>query len=401
MAITIETEPQQFNTICNPTEVVFSSDETGQANFSYIVELYINATLHSTHQVFPESGIYGKFNISSIGRAVITTNFCEAATFGQELNPDYTWSLLIFEKYGTPPTVDLGSSTATSGFNFLNGSLRHTTWIDYNYQDYDIDTGGKGDLFLTDFPRHKRELVSYNEAKFLSIINSGGDNCTGYVNLYNISNTLIASATWTGALATGLMVPLISVGPSMLVSSTSLVQADFNNCYYYTIQIKQTATPSKDSELYKIYIDQDCSPYSRRRLHWLNKFGAWDSFTFTKLSEDSSDITSNRYTRDPGSWDGNDHEYLIPNGQKVSFSKFVDDRLILNSDWISEDVQNWLVRELYESPKVYLQNDFGNSNFEPVVVTNASSRLKQRRKDGLMQELVQIDRTYTYTSQLG
>jgi hypothetical protein len=92
---------------------------------------------------------------------------------------------------------------------------------------------------------------------------------------------------------------------------------------------------------------------------------------------------------------------LIPNGQKVSFSKFVDDRLILNSDWISEDVQNWLVRELYESPKVYLQNDFGNSNFEPVVVTNASSRLKQRRKDGLMQELVQIDRTYTYTSQLG
>jgi hypothetical protein len=168
--------------------------------------------------------------------------------------------------------VDLGSSTATSGFNFLNGSLRHTTWIDYNYEDYDIDTGGKGDLFLTDFPRHKRELVSYNEAKFLSIINSGGDNCTGYVNLYNISNTLIASATWTGALATGLMVPLISVGPSMLVSSTSLVQADFNNCYYYTIQIKQTADASKDSELYKIYIDQDCSPYSRRRLHWLNKF---------------------------------------------------------------------------------------------------------------------------------
>lgn len=401
MAITIETEPQQFNTICNPTEVVFSSDETGQANFSFIVELYINGSLHSTHQVFPESGIYAKFNFSAIGRAVITTNFCEESTFAQELNPNYTWSLLVFEKYGTPPTVDLLSATATSGFTFLNGSLRHATWLDYDYQDYDIETGGKGDLFLTDFPRDKRELISYNESKFLSIINSGGDFCTGYVYLYDITNTLITSATWIGALGTSLYVPLLSVGPAMLVSNTSLVQADFNNCYYYTIQIKQTAAPSKDSELYKIYIDQDCSAYSRRRLHWLNKFGAWDSFTFNKLSEDSSDITSNRYTRDAGSWDGNAHQYLLTNGQKVSFSKFVDDKLILNSDWISEDVQNWLVRDLYESPKVYLENDFGTSVFEPVVVTNASSILKQRRKAGLMQELVQIDKTYTYTSQLG
>jgi hypothetical protein len=402
MAITIETEPQYFNTICNPTEVVFSSDETGQANFSYIVELYINGTLHSTHQVFPESGIYGKFNISSIGRAVITTNFCDANILAQELNPNYTWSLLIFEKYGTPPEVIIASSEATSGFQFLNGSLRHATWLDYNYQNYDIDTAGN-DLFLTDFPRHKRELVSYNEAKFLSIINSGGDFCTGYVNLYDIKNNLMTSVTFTGALnsSPGLAVPLVSVGPSMLVSSTSLVQADFDNCYYYTIQLKHTADATKDSEIYRIYYDQSCSAYSRRRLHWLNKYGAWDSFTFTLLSEDSSDITSNRYTRDPGSWNDNNHQYLLRNGQKVSFSKFVDDRLILNSDWISEDVQNWLVRELYESPKVYLENDFGTSNLEPVVVTNASSRLKQRRKDGLMQELVQIDRTYTYTSQLG
>jgi hypothetical protein len=82
-------------------------------------------------------------------------------------------------------------------------------------------------------------------------------------------------------------------------------------------------------------------------------------------------------------------------------SKFMQDRLILNSDWIHEDIQNWLVRSLYESPRVYLQNDFGTSVFEPVNITNAETIVKQRRKFGLMQEQVTIDRTYTKVSQLG
>lgn len=403
MAITIVNEPSPFWPICNDVEWVFKSDETAQPNFSFTIELYIEGALHSTHEVYPEVGDSAKFNISTIGRAVLTTNYPEAATLSQELNPDYTWSLIIYEKYGDPPVTDLGSATNTSGINFLNGSFRYGELYpsQYDYQDYDLDTGGKGDLFLTDFPRDKRDLVSYDEAKFLAIINSGGDNLTGYVKLYDISNTQIASATWIGTLGTGLSTPMISVGPLSLVSGTSLVQADFNNCYYYTIQLKQTADASKDSELYKLYYDTSCSAYSRRRLHWINRFGAWDSFTFTLLSEDSTSIQSNRYTRATGRWNGDDYQRNLSDGNQMTMSKFMQDRLILNSDWIHEDIQNWLVRSLYESPRVYLQNDFGTSVFEPVNITNAETIVKQRRKFGLMQEQVTIDRTYTKVSQLG
>lgn len=403
MAITIIGEPMPFWPICNNVEWFFESDNTGQANFSFVVEVYINGGLNSTHQVFPENGDAGKFNISALGRAVLNNNYPDQATLGQELLTEYVWSLIIYERYGTPAEVQVASSTATSGIIFLNGSFRYAniTTGGWDYQDYDLDTGGKGDLFLTDFPRNRKDLVSYSEAKYLSIINSGGDNCTGYVSLYNISGTLITSATWTGALATGLIIPLVSVGPSILVAGTSLVQADFDNCYYYTIQLKQTATPSKDSEIYRIYYDQSCSAYSRRRLIWLNKYGAWDSFTFTLLSEDSSDVTSNRYSKRTGRWVGSSYEYDLSDGHQMTVSKSVQDKLILNSDWIHEEVQQWLVRDLYESPRVYLQNDFGTSVFEPVNVTNANYLLKQRRKAGLIQEQVQIDRTYTYISQLG
>ena len=82
----------------------------------------------------------------------------------------------------------------------------------------------------------------------------------------------------------------------------------------------------------------------------------------------------------------------------TTFSKRAEDTMVLNSDWIYQDVQQWLVRELYESPNVYLEASTGA--FEPVNVTNEGYDLKQSRKDGLIMETIQIKKTYSYNSQL-
>ena len=132
-------------------------------------------------------------------------------------------------------------------------------------------------------------------------------------------------------------------------------------------------------------------------MHWLNKFGVYDSFTFDLVSIDSTKVDGNRYEKEKGIWDGEDYVYPLYQGEATTFSKRAEDTLTLNSDWIKEDVQQWLVRELYESPKVYLESD---GNFEPVNVTNASYKLKVSRRDGLIQELVEIQRTYSFNSQL-
>ena len=82
----------------------------------------------------------------------------------------------------------------------------------------------------------------------------------------------------------------------------------------------------------------------------------------------------------------------------MAFNKYAIDKTVLNSDWIHESVQQWLVRDLYESPKVYLEMGIGK--FEPVKVTNEDYTLKQRRVNGLIREVVTLERTYTYNSQL-
>ena len=139
---------------------------------------------------------------------------------------------------------------------------------------------------------------------------------------------------------------------------------------------------------------------STHRLHWLNKLGGWDSLTFTLVSTNTSKVKTSDYQRERGQWDtaGTDWIYTRYHGEQMAFNKYATDQLVLNSDWIHESFQNWLVRDLYESPKVYLEIAVGQ--YEPVKVMNEDYTLRQRRVDGLIREVVNIERTYTYNSQL-
>jgi hypothetical protein len=95
-------------------------------------------------------------------------------------------------------------------------------------------------------------------------------------------------------------------------------------------------TPVGRTEDLRFYIDRDCERYPWIRLHWLNKLGGFDEFSFKLDTVHESDVT------------------IFDKGY-VHYTKSAIDRLILNSDWINETTQNWLVRELLESPLVYLE----------------------------------------------
>jgi len=81
MAITIESEPATLTTASNPCIFEFSSTNTGQDAFSFVVELTVNGTVHSYHQVFVESGTVGKFNASDILRSVYILTLLQMEQF--------------------------------------------------------------------------------------------------------------------------------------------------------------------------------------------------------------------------------------------------------------------------------------------------------------------------------
>ena len=397
MAITFHTQPQLFTPGSNPVVWTFSSDETAQVNFSYIVEVYVNSILHSTHQVFPQNGIYAKFNASEIARGLLSSPLILDGTLVTlyETAFDY-YTITVYEQYGTPPAIEASDS---SNLQYVfNAALRHQDFVNWDYMNYNVSTFNPiaAISYLTSWPRTYKYFCGLNEKVFLGFF-TDDSNVDVNIVLYNAANAVIVSSPGNAIAFQELNV--IDASPQNIINNTAITSGDFSTCVYYTVRTRGQGGGAyiRATESFKIYIDTECQRYPSRRLHWLNKFGVWDSFTFDLVSTDSTKVDGNRYEKEKGIWDAEDYVYPLYQGEATTFSKRAEDTLTLNSDWIKEDIQQWLVRELYESPKVYLESD---GSFEPVNVTNASYKLKVSRRDGLIQELVEIQRTYSFNSQL-
>lgn len=402
MAITITQQPQSFQPACNPYIWVFESDQTAQPNFSFIVELYVGGSLVSTHQVFNESANYAKFDASGDLRCLLTSEMVTTGALLTYYDPAVdVVNIRVYEKYGTPPV--LSSVFATGNINRAwNASLRHPDFINYNELVYKISRTNplSGNiLFLTDFPRARKYFVGLYESAFLTFINRSKPNVDFYLKLYDVTGSLITS--YTNTISVGDL-NVIDCSPQNLIANTSVTLVDFQSCAYFTVRVQglDAGVFSGFSENFTFWIDNECHRYDTHRLHWLNKLGGWDSFTFTLVSTDSTKVKTSDYQRERGEWDttGTTWQYTRYHGEQMAFNKYATDKTVLNSDWIHESVQQWLVRDLYESPKVYLEIAVGQ--YEPVKVTNEEYTLQQRRVDGLIREVVTLERTYTYNSQL-
>lgn len=400
MAVTIYDEPQLIAPAGNPLVFTFSSNQTAQPNFSFIVELYINGTLRLTQEVFRQFNTLGRIDVSEAVQSTLTSPLIVDGTlttfYDTAINEYY---IIVYEKYGTTPTIQ-ASDTSTTLYGF-NGALRHQDWINFDYREYN-SLGGSSFLpvnFLTTFPRTKKYFCGLDERIFLGIFCTD-TNIYARARVYDINNNLIDGDIISAALND---FTVFDVSPSTIVANSTITQSTFDSGAYYTIETMELGLMppvfNVTSEAFKIWIDTECKRYETRRLHWLNKFGVWDSFTFSLVSIDSTTVQSYGYQREKGVWDGTSYTYPLYQGEKVDFAKTASDQLTLNSDWINQDVQQWLVRELLESPSVYLEVNNG-TDFEPVKVTNTNYQFKTRRRDGLIQEQITIERTYTYRSQL-
>lgn len=401
MAVTIYDQPQYLSPAGNPLMFTFSSNQTAQENFSFIVEVYVNATLHSTHQVFRQFETLSKFDCSGILQSTLESPLIvdgSLATFYDAAINGYY--IKVYEKYGATPTIQ-ASATSNQRLAF-NGSLRHPDWIDWNYLEHSASTTNSlpstSILWLTDWPRARRYFLADDERLFLGIFNTDTGTCQLRVRLYNSSGTQTVTAITN---VSGAKLIVMDVSPSTIIANTSITQANFDAAAYYSVEARAQGVGaySGGSEVFRIDLDRECKRYETRRLHWLNKYGVWDSFTFSLVSVDSTNVESQGYQREKGVWDETSYTYPRYQGERVNYAKSASDQLLLNSDWIYESVQQWLVRGLYESPIVYLEVDNGTA-FEPVRVVNQSYEFKTRRRSGLIQEQVSIERTYTYTSQL-
>jgi hypothetical protein len=400
MAITILQEPLLHTPASNEIIWTFSSDQTAQPNFSYKVQLWINGALFGNYELYPMQGAYCRFDASEYVRSFVRTHLEYLSGFSwvsQDQAVDV--QIIVFESYGTPPALE--DSVSSLGNYAFNGALRYYDFNVFNSYSYWIDyTNGTNPQMMTSFPVDQKQFTPYRDPFLVGILaNRDLEYYELKLEIYDITGTMTYSHV--DIIDLDFISHMLDISPASMDSNGWTAGAEWDNCYYYEVTLIATSSglpyTTQSSIPFRLYFDRSCSRFDDMRLYWVNKFGVIDQYSFNKLSIESSNVSAYDYQVQRGTWtDGYFNLSLFSPEKKVAV-KTAEDRITINSDWMKPAVQNWLVRELYESPQVWLYQE---GIFQPVIVENNQNVLKSRFKDGLIQETVNLVVTWSYRSQL-
>jgi len=146
--------------------------------------------------------------------------------------------------------------------------------------------------------------------------------------------------------------------------------------------------------------------YEPIRLCWLNQWGAWDYYTFTKKSTRSISTKGTTYTQLEGTWNQSLYRLDSYRGGKKALRRNATEKISMNTDFVSED-DNVMFEELMNSPEVYLLDGFQtditfsalNQYVTPVTLSKSSFTKKTKANDKLIQYTFEIEKTKTLRTQ--
>ena len=202
------------------------------------------------------------------------------------------------------------------------------------------------------------------------------------------------------------------VFPGNLNNYSSVWSTHKANVSYYTVQGKDSAS-NEVTDLYTISIICESEKgYEGLRLTWLNRWGAWDYYTFNKKSIRSITTNKTQYTQLKGTW--NDAKYLPMGyqGGRKNFRVNAQERIALNTDFLTDSESEWM-QDLMNSPCVYLLNKYSfdqyealattsgivNKYVEPVILTTSNFTRKTVANDKLIQYTIEVERNKTQKTQ--
>lgn len=136
-----------------------------------------------------------------------------------------------------------------------------------------------------------------------------------------------------------------------------------------------------------------CEPmYQPYTLHFLNKYGGFDSVIFSKVSRKTFDITKTDFGKLPYTvgFDGQ-VSYKTDNGvyneSRSVYSSLYKEKLQLNSDLLTDAEYIWL-SDLILSPMIYLED---SGYLYPIVITDNNYEPKKVINDDLTNLVINIE----------
>jgi len=368
-----ETTPPSYSSVNESLVYVVNDAHAADAvtypNYKYVYEVWINGTKQFTGKVFPHPTTFrGIIDIGAVVREYVQpvlnpTTGLLAQEFGEG---KFSVSIVvkIREEYsGTIGAVVLTDSTRVF-FNHYNGRFYDFTILGSFVAKPTSNRGLKLDLSSTTnyyfLPYFSATTTPFN----ITVTQSGvtrtkiiTPTAINTLQLFNISLTAINAATWDAVYSN------ITAG-------------------VYTVSVGGVS--------YTVNIV--CSGlYTNYPLHFMNKFGGFETMLFNKARKRSIDIERKEWQQLPyrvnGSGVASLKSGIIMNSQRSILSSSFKNKMRINTDLLFDADYVWLA-ELLSSPLVYLED---GGYFYPIIITNNNYEIKETLVDNATNLTIDID----------
>jgi hypothetical protein len=354
MSYAITTSPPELSSAHNPVYfTVFDSEKPQDAvtypNFKYIADVYVNSVLITRLKAYPDPDSFaGVFDIGPIVRSYLTNNFPTVAGSGQ-----YQPFVSAQVKFG----------------NDYDGTTYTNLITDTERQYYDTYKAGP-----------------YTSTVILAVNTFATDRPT----IDAIESTWLP---WFAASSGTLNYTENGAAASALVSYPSVI-------------IHLPVTGAAGSTVVVVVSGQTkivtfgCEPrFPNRKLAFLNKYGAFDTFDFTLVSRESIQIERKLFEQAPFRLGVSGAlSYATNNAYhqgKTIFATRAKQRIKLTSNWLTDAAFEWL-GQLVTSPEVYYSD---GSYWIPVQVAANEYQYNTAAADRLKLLELDIELTGDYNTQ--
>jgi hypothetical protein len=387
MAITQHQVPAAYSSAHEPLFYLVSSDNTAQANFKFVFEVYDGATKLATVKQFPYPGttkaafdahriIQAYFNnLYFPGNSALLSGVTHDGNFQKTITVKYG------EEYGSPVTayLNLANSGDIIFYNYVNR---------FNALGTTNQLSGFQNKFITD---NKTLYNKITDNIFVSYFNTSGIGLGFSVNKYNANGTQIGSPLTTTS--TFNRFTQCNIGAAA-INAYSANYIDSAVAYYSVYTGYDSIT---------VYLNECFGYFTPVHLVFMNRLGGYDSFWFHGKSSTRVTNEKKSFGRTPYAISGTtvtrfDTGNVFRGNAQVHSVDFTYKQK-LSSRFLNDSEFDYL-SQLIHSPVVYIEKiESSTAYYVPVKITETNYDFKKAESDPLLPLEIDIEYSLDFNSQ--
>lgn len=394
MAITIQQQPlptaSAFYPVGNPIEFLVSTSLSAAQNIKIETKVYSpdSATtplatmrydiIPSTTQILAD---VKKILQSTITEGIVNLR-TSATNIKSETTKNHTAKVTFAESYGAIPSVT-GSPTASNIFNFWNAAWKYKGWTIAEVGKYWFDSTLGANAYTSKLLTGFNNGISVDHG---TVVGSPATYFNGAYNVRKITSTQLVQLSWLwmgaggtnskvtiyayksdfsgntsgyGSLASSNGLKSLNIAIPLLTSLSGSLTLD-STYKYLSLTVKNESAQLGQTYLFEIDWSP-CSKFDSYEIHWLNRYGGWDSWIFNKRSRHNTEIERQGYNPTFLPISGSS---IVRNSYDITGRNYIvstKETYILNSNYLKAWELEGL-EDLITSPSVYWNSSDGFVN---------------------------------------